>query len=149
MSIRNKRLKKELLKEPLINEIIINDNWENDEIVTLTHNNIIIKLDERYPFSYPKLYVYNNNVAINYIDWFLIDRKQYTKIVNELGITIDCICCSTMTCTWSPISGIKDIIYEYKNHYNKYYKLSQFIVIYNKIPNFDNLIYKSILDFLY
>ena len=151
MSIRNKRLKKELLKEPLIHEICINDNWENDEIVTLTNikNNIIIKLDERYPFSYPKLYVYKNNVAINYIDWFLIDKKQYTNIVNELGITIDCICCSTMTCKWSPISGIKDIIYEYDTHYNKYYKLSQFIVIYNKIPNFDNLIYKNILDFLY
>lgn len=148
MSIRNKRLKKELLKEP-IKDLSLNENWENDEIVTLKRNNIIIKLDKKYPFSYPKLYVYNNNVAINYIDWFLIDRKRYTKIVNDLCIKIDCICCSTMTCTWSPISGIKDIINEYDNHYSKYYKLSQFIVIYNKIPNFDNLIYKNILDFLY
>jgi hypothetical protein len=152
MSIRNKRLKKELLKinETLLRELKINENWEKDTIVKLLYNKIIIELDERYPFSYPKLYILDsNNNQINYIDWFLKDRNKYTKIVNELNIKIDCICCSTMTCTWSPISGITDIINEYETHSNKYYKLKQFMAIYNKIDGFDNLIYKHILDFLY
>ena len=153
MSIRNKRLKKELLKlnKSLLNKLVLNENWENDTIVKLSYNNkIIIELDERYTFSYNKLYICEpNNNPINYIDWFLKDRPRYTKIVNELNIKIHCICCSTMTCTWSPISGITDIINEYDTHYNKYYKLKQFVVIYNKIDGFDNLIYKNILDFLY
>ena len=148
MSIRNKRLKKELLK---INKPLqLNENWEKDTIVKILYNKIIIELDERYPFSYPKLYIHEpNNNPINYIDWFLKDRNRYTKLVNELNIKIDCICCSTMTCTWSPISGIMDIINEYETHSNKYYKLNQFMTIYNKIDGFDNLIYKHILDFLY
>ena len=147
MSIRNRRLKKELLKMP--NELTLNENWENDEIVTIYKNNISLELDDRYPFTFPKLYIHESNKRTNYIDWFLKDRKKYTQIVNELNIKIDCICCHTMTCTWSPISGVNDVIKEYETHYAQYYKLSQFITIYNKIPNFDNLIYKSIFDFLY
>ena len=153
MSIRNKRLKKELLKlpEPLLNELTINENWENDVIVTIYHkkNNIIMEIDNQYPFSFPKLYIYSDSKPINYIDWFLKDRPKFTKIVNDLNIKIDCICCNTMTCTWSPVSGIQEIINEFEKHYYKYYKLIQFNTIYNKINGFDNLIYKKILDFLY
>jgi hypothetical protein len=153
MSIRNKRLKKELLKLPesLLNELTLNENWENDLIVTIYHekNNISIELDNQYPFSFPKLYIHSNSKPINYIDWFLKDRSKFTKIVNDLNIKIDCICCNTITCTWSPVSGIQDIINEYEKHYNKYYKLTEFNTIFNKINGFDNLIYKNILDFLY
>lgn len=151
MSIRNKRLIKELIKLP---DITINDEWQYEPIVTLTRknnmNHIFIKIDNRYPFSVPKLYIQEiNSKPIIYIDWFLKDRNKFTKLVNELNIKIECICCMTMTCAWSPISGIKDIINEFDNHYNKYYQLKKFLIIYNKITGFDNLIYKNILDFLY
>jgi hypothetical protein len=147
MSIRNKRLIKELQK---ISNIEINNDWENDKIVILKRQNITIEIDEKYPFSIPKLYINElNKKRINYIDWFLKERTKHKNILSELNINLICICCSTITCEWSPISGIKDILNEYDTYYNKYYIIQKFIIIYNKINNFDNLIYKHILYFLY
>jgi hypothetical protein len=147
MSLRNKRLIKELEK---MSNIEINNDWKNDKIVILKRKNITIEIDEKYPFSTPKLYIHElNKKPINYINWFLKERIKYTHLINELNIHLVCICCSTITCEWSPVSCINDILNEYDTYYNKHEIIKKFIIIYNKINNFDNLIYKHILDFLY
>jgi hypothetical protein len=150
MSIRNKRLHKELLQ---LNNIILEDNWENNEIVNITkiHNNTTfnIKVNNSYPFSFPKSYIVIDNINIEYIEWFLNTRNKYIELINAFDIKVPCICCNTITCTWTPTMGVQNIINEIEIHYNKYYVLIQFNEIYNKINKFDNLIYKTIFDFLY
>jgi hypothetical protein len=149
MSIRNKRLQKELVKL----NITLEDNWENNKIVNIkkicNNTTFNINIPYNYPFNYPKVYIITNELNIEYIEWFLNNRKMYNHLINVVNIKIPCICCKTITCMWTPTMGIKDIINELETHYAIYYVLIQFNVIFDKINKFDNLIYKTIFDFLY
>ena len=148
MSIRNKRIKKEL---PNLNKynLILENNWEEQDIVTIKYkcmNTLFdIKINNKYPFHYPKTYINN----IEYIDWFIINKNKYNLIKKTLNIKLGCICCKSITCNWYPTMTISNIIEELENHYSQYYKIIQINEIYNKIISFDNLIYKKIFDFLY
>jgi len=144
MSIRNKRLQKELL---VIDNLILEDNWKDQKIIIIKkiykNTEFTIKIDEKYPFTFPKLYIHNTD----YIDWVLKNNLNHIKQL--FNINIPCICCNTITCIWTPTMGIKDIIKELETHYKEYYVLLQINAFYNKINNFDNLIYKHIFEFLY
>ena len=111
MSIRNKRIKKEL---PQLNKynLILENNWEEQNIITIQHNfmNTLfnIKINNNYPFHYPKIYTNN----IEYINWFLLTNYKYNLIKNILNIKLGCICCKSITCSWCPTMTISNIIDE-------------------------------------
>ena len=118
-------------------------------MLNLYNTTFNIKVNNSYPFSFPKSYIVIDNINIEYIEWFLNTRNKYIVLINAFDIKVPCICCNTITCTWTPTMGVQNIINEIEIHYNKYYVLIQFNEIYNKINKFDNLIYKTIFDFLY
>jgi hypothetical protein len=142
--MRNKRLLKE--KERMNNITI---QWPNDldenEIIININKNVVLKIQDYYPFKCPKMYINN----IDHIDWFLKKQSIYTKLSNEMNIKIKCICCGTITCDWTPAFGITQMIEEYNKYNEYYYILRKFNIIYQKLNSFDNLIYKKIIDFLY
>jgi hypothetical protein len=88
-------------------------------------------------------------MRIDYIDWFLKDKKNYEEIKNIFNIKVPCICCTTISCLWAPTMNIENVIKEFIEYYEEYNKLKQMKEIYNKIPKFDNLIYNHIFEFLY
>lgn len=153
MTIRNKRLKKELLQLKEYN-LSLNNNWDdNDEEevnINYKFNNtqFSIHLNNNYPFSCPKVYIHNNGQIHDYIDWYLKNKKKH-EIIQLFNICIPCICCDTITCKWAPTMNISNILDEIQYYYSIYYKIIQFNEIFNKIKNFDNLIYQTIFNFLY
>jgi hypothetical protein len=79
MSMRNKRIKKELI-ELIKYNVVLEENWETKEDI---HINFIYKteklsiiINNKYPFVPPKLYVIKDEMRIDYIDWFLKDKKK-------------------------------------------------------------------------
>ena len=158
MSIRNKRLIKELPR--LDYNLIIDDNWQSNNLVIKTIRRgmlISLSLEHTYPFRYPLMCVHPNlehvhsnlNNGIEYISWFLKQNIKFKKMKDELNIVLPCICCYSLTCSWTPNLGIKDMIQEFDKHYELYQSLVNFHTIYNKITRFDNLIYHRIFHFLY
>ena len=147
--MRNKRLLKE--KERMNNvsiewpDIEWPDNLDENDIIININKNVLLKIQEYYPFKSPKMYIYN----IDHIDWFLKKQSIYKTLSNEMNITIKCICCGTIACDWTAAFGIKEMIEEYNKYNNHYSILRNFNVIYKKINGFDNLIYQKIIHFLY
>jgi len=152
MSMRNKRIKKELIQLIKYN-VVLEDNWETKEdihiIFVYKTEKLSMIINNKYPFVPPKLYVNKDDMRIDYIDWFLRDKKNYEEIKNVFNIKVPCICCTTISCLWAPTMNIENVIKEFIEYYEEYNKLKQMKEIYNKIPKFDNLIYNHIFEFLY
>jgi hypothetical protein len=154
MSIRNKRLIKEIPRLEDYN-LIWDEDWQSKEmaVITTTRHNMLISLTlkHNYPFHSPILRVHPNfeKTGIEYISWFLKQNRRFKKMKDKLNIVIPCICCYSITCSWTPGLGIKDMIHEFDTHYEMYESLVKLQLIYNKIRGFDNLIYQRISHFLY
>lgn len=154
MSIRNKRLIIEISRLEEYN-LIWEDDWQSKElaVVKTTRSNMLISLTlkHNYPFHSPILRVHRDfeKTGIDYISWFLKQNKTFKKMKDELNIVIPCVCCYSITCSWTPGLGIKDMIHEFDTQYEMYELLVKLQLIYNKIRGFDNLIYQRISHFLY
>ena len=141
--IRNRRLLKE--KDRMNNNVEWPNHLDEEEIVIKINKNVVLKIQDYYPFKCPKMYIH----SIDHIDWFLKKQSIYKKLSDEMNIKIKCICCGTVTCDWTPAFGITQMIEEYNKYNDHYYILKKINVIYQKINGFDNLIYKKIVNFLY
>jgi hypothetical protein len=154
MSTRNKRIKKEIIELVKYN-VVLEENWENQNEVTIKliydNEKLSLVIYNNYPFVSPKLYIYpnKNEMRMNYIEWFIKNKPIYNEIKQNLNITVECVCCNTITCLWAPTMKMETVLQEYIEYYEKYKKLNQIKEIYNKLSRFDNLIYKHIFDFLY
>jgi len=166
MSIRNKRLIREIPRLEEYN-LIWEDDWQSKElaVVTTTRHNMLISLTlkHEYPFHFPILRVYPDlrvhpdlcvhpnfeKNGIDYISWFLQQNRAFKKMKDDLNIVIRCVCCYSITCSWTPGLGIKEMIHEFDTQYEMYELLVKLQIIHNKIAGFDNLIYQRISYFLY
>ena len=148
MSIRNKRLIREIQRLEEYN-LIWEDDWQTKDlaIITTTRQNMLISisLTHTYPFHCPILRVQ----GVEYISWFLKENIKFKQMKDDLNIATQCICCYSLTCSWTPSLGIKEMIQEFDKHYELYQSLLKLHMIYNKIAGFDNLIYQRIYQFLY
>ena len=146
MSIRNKRLIREIPR--LDYNLTWDENWQTKDlaVITTVRQNMLISisLTHTYPFHCPLLRVQGTE----YISWFLKENMKFKQMKDELNIMTPCICCYSLTCSWTPSLGIKDMIQEFDKHYELYQSLVKFYIIY-KLEYFDNLIYQKISQFLY
>ena len=96
--MRNKRLlkEKERMKEFEYN-IQWPDNLDENVIIININKNVLLKIQDYYPFKSPKMYINN----IDHIDWFLKKQNIYKILSNEMNIKIKCICCGTVECAWN------------------------------------------------
>ena len=115
---------------------------EFDIFYNYKNQTIIIKIANMYPFKPPILFIDNKD----HIDWFLKKYIEINSFLKKFRITIECICCHTMTCSWVPTYTIDQVIDEYKLYYDKYETLKSMQLLY-KQQLFDDLIYQTI--FLY
>ena len=130
-----RRLEKEKLRT------LNNIDWESLSF-HYKNKDIKINIQDMYPFKPPILFIDNKD----HIDWFLKKYIEINSFLKKFRITIECICCHTMTCSWVPTYTIDQVIDEYKLYYDKYETLKSMQLLY-KQQLFDDLIYQTI--FLY
>lgn len=111
----------------------------------LVDNEVIYKsykfIIHKYPFWYPTFMI----DTIEYIDYFNKKYNTYTKKIPFLHIHCPCsTLCSTTS--WGPMDQMNDIFSEYKKYSNTYKELFHFLVLY-KAEFFDDLVYKTILEY--
>ena len=111
----------------------------------LVDNEVIYKsykfIIHNYPFWYPTFMI----DTIEYIDYFNKKYNAYTQKIPFLHIHCPCsTLCSTTS--WGPMDQMNDIFSEYKKYSNTYKELFHFLVFY-KAEFFDDLVYKTILEY--
>ena len=135
-------------------------NWESKRMVrelkqlepfnaTVDGNTIIIKntvflLHDKYPFQPPSFKINEKN----YISYLAKVFSQYKPLIDKYNIPIDCICCSSITCMWSPCNTCLDIYKEYKKYVSD---LKQVVALHYfiKSSKFDDLIHSKISEYLF
>jgi len=63
----------------------------------------------KYPFLPPILKIHSKD----YISCLAKLYRQYKPFIKQYNVPIECICCVSVTCRWSPCNTCKDIYDEY------------------------------------
>ena len=106
----------------------------NEDHTQLTVNNIVFKLPKHFPFSPPYLYVDSNESVYYLTKWYRI----FSPIIRKYNVDIECFCCSTMACMWSPCNTCKQLYDEYIAYRRKLILCAQLSCL-SKLPFDDNV----------
>jgi len=98
----NKRLKREC---ELLSATVHEDN-------IVVSKSIVFVLPKSYPFQPPKMLLY----SVDYITYLTNIYYTYLPFIKQHDINIQCLCCSSIICTWSPCNTCKDVFEEYKSY---------------------------------
>jgi len=117
---------------------------------TLIDNQYIIRpslffqLSDKYPFTPPLLKIHSKD----HISCLAKLFNKYHSFIKQYHIPIECICCFSITCRWSPCHTCKHVYDEYIAYCAM---LRQIIVTHyflKRVP-FDDLINSHIVSYLW
>ena len=130
----SKRMLRELEKLPGFIE-------DNKYII---HPNVVFILPTTYPFRPPKLEIYSKD----HITCLAKMYSTYLPFIKQYNVQMNCICCSTITCNWTPCNTCKEVYDEYKNYC---FMLKQIITAdyFFKRSPFDECIHTHIASYLW
>jgi hypothetical protein len=137
MDLRERRFLKETQMASF--QIIYNPTFENMQIMP----NVLLTLPIRYPFQPPILKIHGKN----HVDYFSLLFMKYKPYIDLYHIPIDCICCKSVICDWTPSWGMKQVIQECKTYGSQIALISKSKWILDRLI-FDNLVCSIILQYL-
>jgi hypothetical protein len=70
---------------------------------------IVFHLSDKYPFTPPTLHIYGKE----YISGLAKIYRNYHGFIKQYNVPMECICCSSITCMWSPCHTCKHVYDEY------------------------------------
>ena len=115
----------------------------NEDRTQLTmSDSIVFKLPKFYPFSPPFLYIDSVDSVCYLTKWY----RQFTPVIQKYHVSIECFCCSTIACSWSPCNTCKQLYEEYREYRNKLYQCAKLTYL-SKLP-FDENVEQRIASFL-
>ena len=103
---------------------------------------VSLHFEKSYPFTSPIVMVNGELSTVKFM-------KQF-KMVEPLRLTYNlhcqCVCCSELTCAWSPCYGIREILDEYVKISSSLNSLESYAVIHKHLP-FDDCVHRQVLLF--
>jgi len=102
-----------------------------------------INLPKTYPFSPPTIKKHNQDIYCKLCQLFY----KYKPFINEYHVNIECICCTTLCCTWSPCNKIMDVIKEINEYSYKMNTVRGCKDVFPHLP-FDSNVNSCILQYL-
>ena len=155
ISSKNKKISSSLvslLTNISLQTTVFNENQQKDRcigVIIITFNNnsnfnqIDIYVNDEYPFRAP-IVLLN---GIHYIRYYKNLYTKYSNFINKYNINLICPCCDSITCHWSPIYKIWDIIFEILRFEDSISKVYKYYII--TFLNFDRLINDKIKEFVF
>ena len=120
----------------------LNDEFNEDRSQLTVSNSVVFKLPKFYPFSPPYLYI-DSMESVSYLTkWYRI----FTPIIRKYNVNMECFCCSSIVCMWSPCNTCKQVYDEYKGYRTKLYHCAKLSYL-SKLP-FDENVEHWIASFL-
>lgn len=108
------------------------------------HPTVIFLLPNNYPFAPPKLEIHSKD----HISSLAKVYSKYLSFIKKYNIPIECICCFSVTCMWSPCHTCKHVYDEYKS----YSAMLRDIIAtdyFFKHTRFDDLVHSHIVSYLW
>jgi hypothetical protein len=137
MACRSRRFMKEKINLPYT--IKENETYTHMEVMPY----LTITLLDTYPFSPPKLYINK----VDYINYLLKKYNHLKPFIDKYKINTPCICCDSVTCSWSPCYGVKDIVHECVSYLKKMRMFHDCKRVFETLL-FDDLVYCKIVNYL-
>ena len=106
-------------------------------------NEIIIYVNEDYPFKPPLVYLNN----MEYVIYYKKSYDKYLDFIHTNNIPVICPCCDSITCNWSPSYKIWDIILEILRFEDIISKIYKYYLI--SLLNLDTLVINNIKQFVF
>ena len=94
-----------------------------------------IRIPALYPFSSPKVFRYGNDVIIPLSKLFI----KHKEFIDLYKIKLECICCASITCAWSPCNKIMEAVNEIKNYSVLLRSIDKCVYLFPKLPFDDNI----------
>ena len=70
---------------------------------------VVFHLSDKYPFTPPILYIHGKDHISSLANLY----RRYHGFIKQYNIPIECICCFSITCIWSPCHTCKHVYDEY------------------------------------
>ena len=105
---------------------------------------LVFHLSDKYPFAPPIL----KNNGKEYISCLAKLFSTYQPFIKQYNVPIECICCYSITCMWSPCHTCKHVYDEYVTYCTQ---LRQVIAAHYFIKgsSFDDLVNSHIISYLW
>jgi len=107
----------------------------NEDYTTLTiDTSTVFHLSKKFPFQPPTLRIHSKEYVYYLTEWYRVLaplRKKY-------NVKMDCICCKTLVCMWSPCNTCKQMYDEYISYREKLRLCTRLSYI-SKLPFDDNV----------
>jgi hypothetical protein len=105
---------------------------------------LFFELSDKYPFKPPILKIHSKD----HISCLAKLFNTYQPFIKQYKVPIECICCFSITCRWSPCNTCKHVYDEYQSYCSM---LRQIITTHYflKRVSFDELINSTIVSYLW
>ena len=113
---------------------------EDQKLILNKHT--FLKFPINYPFRPPSLIIHFED-HISYLAKLYIRYKPFIK---QYNLPIDCICCFSISCSWSPCNTCKDLYQEY-TLYRENLKIVHALHYFVNHGPFDDLVNSIIVNF--
>jgi len=115
----------------------------NEDCTTLTiSKSTVFHLSKNYPFHPPTLRIHSKEYVCYLTDWY----RTLSPLLKQYNVVMDCLCCTTLTCMWSPCNTCKQMYDEYISYRDKLRLCTRLSYI-SKLP-FDDNVGENIASFI-
>jgi hypothetical protein len=142
MNIRNKRI---AIERERMSYVLSEEEEVDGEVMKLDCPELGVSLhfEKSYPFTSPIVMVDGQLSIIKFMKQF----RNVQPLLVAYNIPCKCVCCSDLTCAWSPCYGIREILDEYSTISTHLNSLESYANILKHLP-FDDLVHRQVLLFL-
>ena len=81
----------------------------SDYTVLTVSDSIMFTLPKAYPFHPPTMLIHSRDHVSYLVEKYCIVKP----LIDKYKLSIECFCCSSLTCSWSPCNTCKDLYHEY------------------------------------
>lgn len=107
----------------------------NEDYTTLTvSTSTVFHLSSTFPFHPPVLKIQSKEYVSYLTEWY----RTLAPICTKYNVKMDCICCTTLVCMWSPCNTCKQMYDEYISYRDKLRLCARLYYI-PKLPFDDNV----------
>jgi hypothetical protein len=121
---------------------LLNGVFNEDRTTLTVSKSEVFHLSKNYPFHPPTLRIHTKE----YVSYLTEGYRRLSPILKKYNIEMECLCCTTLVCMWSPCNTCKQMYDEYISYRDKL-RLATKLSCISKLP-FDDHVGSIIASFI-
>ena len=113
---------------------LLEGEFNEDCTILTVSKSVVFHLSKNYPFYPPTLKIHSKEYISYLSEWY----HTLSPILKKYKVKMDCLCCTTLACMWSPCNTCKQMYDEYISYRDKL-RLCSRLYYFSKLPFDDNV----------